>query len=64
LAGGGKEQACGWVQDRFGPIWQVNSKRMPEMIAGNDEAANRVMTAMMAMKKIDVKKLEDAYAGK
>ncbi|HKU64380.1 MAG TPA: VOC family protein [Rhizomicrobium sp.] len=64
LAGGGKEQACGWVQDRFGPIWQVNYKRMPEMIgSGDSAAATRVMQAMMTMKKIDVKKLEDAYAG-
>ena len=65
LAGGGTEQACGWVQDRFGPIWQVNYKRMPEMIgSGETPAANRVMQAMMTMKKIDVQKLEDAYAGK
>ena len=65
LADGGKEQACGWVQDRFGPIWQVNYKRMPEMIGSGDGAAStRVMRAMMAMKKIDVQKLEDAYAGK
>lgn len=65
LAAGGKEQACGWVQDRFGPIWQVNYKRMPEMIgSGDSAAANRVMAAMMTMKKIDVQKLENAYAGK
>ena len=65
LAGGGSEQACGWVQDRFGPIWQVNYKRMPEMIgSGDSAAANRVMKAMMTMKKIDVQKLENAYAGK
>jgi len=65
LADGGKEQACGWVQDRFGPIWQVNYKRMPEMIgSGYGAASTRVMRAMMAMKKIDVQKLEDAYAGK
>ena len=65
LAGGGKEQACGWVQDRFGPVWQVNYKRMPEMIgSGDSDAANRVMAAMMTMHKIDVQKLEDACAGK
>jgi predicted 3-demethylubiquinone-9 3-methyltransferase (glyoxalase superfamily) len=65
LAGGGTEQACGWVQDRFGPIWQVNYKRLPEMIAGGDsKAADRAFGAMMTMKKIDVKKLEDAYAGR
>jgi predicted 3-demethylubiquinone-9 3-methyltransferase (glyoxalase superfamily) len=65
LADGGKEQACGWVQDRFGPIWQVNYKRLAEMVSSNDRAAaDRAMRAMMGMKKIDVKKLEDAYAGK
>jgi predicted 3-demethylubiquinone-9 3-methyltransferase (glyoxalase superfamily) len=65
LAGGGKEQACGWVQDRFGPIWQVNYKRLAEMVSSDDRAAaDRAMRAMMNMKKIDVKKLEDAYAGK
>jgi predicted 3-demethylubiquinone-9 3-methyltransferase (glyoxalase superfamily) len=65
LEGGGKEQACGWVQDRFGPIWQVNYKRLAEMVASDDRAAaDRAMRAMMSMKKIDVKKLEDAYAGK
>ena len=64
LAGGGKEQACGWVQDRFGPIWQVNYKRLPEMLKSDAAAADRVFRAMMQMKKIDVKKLEDAFAGK
>jgi predicted 3-demethylubiquinone-9 3-methyltransferase (glyoxalase superfamily) len=65
LAGGGKEHACGWVQDRFGPTWQVNYKRLAEMMSSSDSAAaNRAMQAMMTMKKIDVQKLEDAYAGK
>jgi len=65
LAGGGKEQACGWVQDRFGPVWQVNYKRLAEMVSSDDRAAaDRAMQAMMTMKKIDVRKLEDAFAGK
>jgi len=65
LAGGGKEQACGWVQDRFGPVWQVNYKRLAEMVSSDDRAAaDRAMQAMMGMKKIDVRKLEDAFAGK
>ena len=64
LADGGKEQACGWVQDRFGPVWQVNYKRMPELLgSGDSAAATRVMRAMMTMKKIDVQKLEDAFSG-
>jgi predicted 3-demethylubiquinone-9 3-methyltransferase (glyoxalase superfamily) len=35
------------------------------MVSSDDRAAaDRAMRAMMGMKKIDVKKLEDAYAGK
>ena len=65
LAGGGKEQACGWVQDRFGPIWQVNYKRLPQMLdSGDAKAADRAFAAMMTMKKIDIQKLEDAFAGR
>ena len=65
LAGGGKEQACGWVQDRFGPIWQVNARRLPEMLeSGDSRAADRAFAAMMTMKKIDLQKLEDAFAGR
>jgi predicted 3-demethylubiquinone-9 3-methyltransferase (glyoxalase superfamily) len=65
LAGGGEEKNCGWVQDRFGPIWQVNYKHLPDMLDSSDtEAAARAMQAMMGMKKIDVKKLEEAFAGK
>ena len=65
LAGGGKEQACGWVQDRFGPIWQVNYKRLPEMLdSGDSQGADRAFAAMMTMKKIDVQKLENAFAGR
>jgi predicted 3-demethylubiquinone-9 3-methyltransferase (glyoxalase superfamily) len=53
------------VQDRFGPIWQVNYKRLPEMLdSGDSQGADRAFAAMMTMKKIDVQKLEDAFAGK
>lgn len=64
LADGGKEQACGWVQDRFGPIWQVNYKGLPRLLGASDaEVCTRVMQAMMSMKKIDVAALEAAAKG-
>ena len=35
------------------------------MLTGTDErAANRAMQAMMTMKKIDIRGLDDAFAGK
>jgi predicted 3-demethylubiquinone-9 3-methyltransferase (glyoxalase superfamily) len=65
LLEGGKEQQCGWVRDRFDLVWQVNYAGMPQMLSGKDEAAaNRAMRAMMAMRKIDVQRLKDAYAGR
>jgi len=65
LADGGKPNQCGWVKDRFGLVWQVNYARLPGMLTGTDErAANRAMQAMMTMKKIDIRGLDDAFAGK
>jgi predicted 3-demethylubiquinone-9 3-methyltransferase (glyoxalase superfamily) len=44
LAGGGKENACGWIKDRFGLSWQIVPRRLTEMLASQDrEAAARAM---------------------
>lgn len=64
LSEGGQEQRCGWLTDRFGLTWQIIPKRMNELLADKDRArAGRVMQAMMGMIKLDVAKLEAAYAG-
>ena len=65
LADGGAPSKCGWIKDRFGLVWQVNYAGLPSVLSGDDAAASgRAMKAMMAMKKIDVQALKDAYAGK
>jgi predicted 3-demethylubiquinone-9 3-methyltransferase (glyoxalase superfamily) len=65
LAGGGKEQACGWLKDRFGLCWQIVPKRHMEMMRDPDKAKrDRVIAAMMQMVKFDIAALEKAYAGK
>jgi predicted 3-demethylubiquinone-9 3-methyltransferase (glyoxalase superfamily) len=64
LAGGGKEQACGWLKDKFGLSWQIVPKRHMEMMRDPDKAKrDRVMAAMMQMVKFDIAALEKAYAG-
>ena len=64
LAGGGQESMCGWLKDRYGLSWQVNADALGEMLADQDaKKAKRVMEAMMQMKKIDMRKLKDAYDG-
>lgn len=65
LAGGGKEQMCGWLKDKFGLCWQVVPYGMEDMMGGkNPEGAKRAMDAMMKMIKIDIKAIQDAYNGK
>jgi predicted 3-demethylubiquinone-9 3-methyltransferase (glyoxalase superfamily) len=60
----GEESMCGWCKDKFGLSWQVVPKQVFETVFGQDPAgANRAMQAMMQMRKLDVAKLEKAYAG-
>ncbi|MBA2683797.1 MAG: VOC family protein [Gemmatimonadaceae bacterium] len=66
LSAGGdtKAQQCGWLKDKFGLSWQVVPNNMGELLKADDRAANeRVMTAFMKMKKIDVEALHRAKAG-
>jgi predicted 3-demethylubiquinone-9 3-methyltransferase (glyoxalase superfamily) len=61
LKEGGREHACGWVQDRYGLAWQITPNRLMELISNPDKAlAGRVMGAMMTMTKIDIAALEQA----
>jgi predicted 3-demethylubiquinone-9 3-methyltransferase (glyoxalase superfamily) len=65
LGDDGRPSQCGWLKDRFGLVWQISYARLPGMLTGTDEgAANRAMRAMMTMKKIDIRGLDEAYAGK
>ena len=60
---GGREHACGWVQDKFGLAWQITPNRLMELLSGPDKAkAGRVMGAMMTMMKINIAALEAAAA--
>ena len=59
-AGGGTESYCGWLKDKFGVSWQVAPARMYEW-AKNPTKHNKMMSAMMTMKKLDLQKLETAY---
>ena len=63
LSEGGEEGPCGWLKDRFGVSWQIVPRALPELLGDPDrEKAQRVMTAMLQMKKIEVDALERAAA--
>jgi predicted 3-demethylubiquinone-9 3-methyltransferase (glyoxalase superfamily) len=64
-ADGGQESACGWLKDKFGFSWQVTPTVLIDMLHDKDpKKAERVMHAMLQMKKIDMNKLKAAYEGK
>jgi predicted 3-demethylubiquinone-9 3-methyltransferase (glyoxalase superfamily) len=59
----GEEGPCGWLKDRFGLSWQIVPTVVNEMVKDKDpKRAERVMTAIMKMRKLDIKELEGAYA--
>jgi predicted 3-demethylubiquinone-9 3-methyltransferase (glyoxalase superfamily) len=61
LGEGGEHGPCGWLKDRFGLSWQVVPTRLPELLGDPDrERAQRVMTAMMKMRKLEIAELEAA----
>jgi predicted 3-demethylubiquinone-9 3-methyltransferase (glyoxalase superfamily) len=63
LSEGGEEGPCGWLRDRFGLSWQIVPTRLPELLEDPDrEKSQRVMAAMLEMRKIDVEALERAAA--
>lgn len=65
LGAGGEYSRCGWLKDRYGLSWQITPRRLPELLRGADKAgAERAMRAMMGMAKLDIAKLEAAYAGR
>ena len=62
LSAGGQPGQCGWLKDKFGLSWQIVPSALVEMLQDPDaEKSNRVMQAMMQMRKIDIARLRRAY---
>ena len=63
LSEGGEEGPCGWLKDRFGLSWQIVPIALPELLSHPDaDTSQRVMQAMLSMKKIEIGELERAAA--
>jgi predicted 3-demethylubiquinone-9 3-methyltransferase (glyoxalase superfamily) len=59
-----KAQQCGWLKDKYGLSWQVVPTRLPELLQDHESPkAERVMNALIKMKKFDIRELERAAAG-
>lgn len=63
-ADGGEESMCSWLKDKYGLSWQVVPKILIALLGDADrDKANRVMEAMMQMRKIDIAKIKEAAEG-
>ena len=62
-ADGGEEVQCGWLTDKFGLSWQVVPTKISEWSRGG-AGFQRVMKAVMPMKKLDLATLQAAFDGK
>lgn len=64
LSEGGDEKAqqCGWLKDKFGLSWQIVPEVLGRLVGDRDPAkSGRVMNAVLQMKKIEIRKLIEAY---
>lgn len=60
---GGVIEQCGWVRDRFGVTWQIVPTVLGELLSDPDPVkSQRVMLAMLQMKKLDIATLMQAHA--
>ena len=60
-ADGGEESMCGWLKDKYGLSWQITPQRLLDLVT-DPKTSKKAMAAMMTMKKIDIKTIEDAAA--
>lgn len=64
FSAGGREDRCGWLQDKYGLSWQIIPKALGELLGDKDpKRAERAMKAMLKMSKIDIRALQEAAAG-
>jgi len=64
IAGGGKQDPCGWLTDAFGLSWQVVPTLLMQLMGDPDpEKAGRVQQAMLQMTRLNCEELQKAYDG-
>ena len=67
LSEGGNEKAqqCGWLKDKYGVSWQIVPVVLTKMLQDKDpKKSQRVMKALLQMRKLDIKTLTQAYEEK
>lgn len=63
-ADGGQEVQCGWLKDKYGLSWQIVPSALPQLMTDARGARlDRMIDAIMKMKKFDLETLQTAHAG-
>ncbi|MDQ6755199.1 MAG: VOC family protein [Actinomycetota bacterium] len=64
LSDGGEQGPCGWLKDKYGLSWQIVPSILGELLSGPDaRRSQQAMKAMLEMKKLDIRALQEAYDG-
>ena len=54
-------EMCGWLKDKFGLSWQIVPTALGELMSNSELGkSQRVMQALLQMKKLDIEKLKNA----
>lgn len=62
LSHGGEEGPCGWLKDKYGLSWQIVVPEWEKMLRDKDpKKSERVMAAILQMKKPDMHRIQQAY---
>ena len=57
-----RAQQCGWLKDRYGVSWQVLPRSLITMMGvPGSPASERMMVALLGMKKLDIAALQRAW---
>jgi predicted 3-demethylubiquinone-9 3-methyltransferase (glyoxalase superfamily) len=57
-------QQCGWLKDKYGVSWQIVPTLLTELSNDTDpQKSERLMQAILSMKKLDIAALKQAYDG-
>ncbi|SBV97957.1 conserved hypothetical protein [uncultured Eubacteriales bacterium] len=58
----GEPGECGWLTDKFGLSWQIVPVELNQLLSDPDPVkAEKVNSAMLTMKKLDIAQLRKAY---
>ena len=58
------DEQCGWLKDKYGLSWQIIPTVLGKLMGDkNSKKANAAVQAMLKMKKIDIRGLQEAFDG-